>query len=102
MPTRAYTKRVNPEQSNPDGLVPPQTYGVPRYSSESRATWSPIVTTPGAARSTRTPAGAAFAVPADTTTIASAVSKARMDGRGYSHWQRIANPEYQVDGLQFH
>ena len=38
---------VNPEQSNPEVVVPPQTYGTPIYFLASATTLSPVVDATG-------------------------------------------------------
>src|SRR5437660_12870291 len=42
MPRRPYTYITSPEQSNPAGVAPPQTYGTPRNRSASATACEPI------------------------------------------------------------
>ena len=40
-PIWAYAYMTSPEQSNPPGEAPPQTYGTPRYDIAIETTWLP-------------------------------------------------------------
>src|SRR5262245_8061764 len=58
MPSWLYAKTTRPEQSNPPGLAPPQTYGVPRYCMAIATTslpWLDVGTTAASGVEATTP-----------------------------------------------
>src|SRR5919106_2034615 len=70
IPTRAKAYRTSPEQSKPDGLEPPHTYGTPTYRFATRAASTPraapALTSRGAgAPSARAGAGSFTAIARD-------------------------------------